>query len=121
MRYCAKLGFRFTHEKLDEEGNPTSIWVEEIVPRTYKADVISTGYRNQQSATDSTVDDYKISNKISVIACDGFTISHLNSIIYCEYLGIKWKVTSVDIQRPRLILTLGGEYHETEDGSGQDF
>ena len=44
MRYCAKLGFRFTHEKLDEEGNPTSIWVEEIVPRTYKADVISTGY-----------------------------------------------------------------------------
>jgi len=119
MRYCATLGFRFTHEKLDEEGNPTSIWVEEIKPRTYKADVISTGYRNQQSATDSTVDDYKISNKISVIACDAFTISHLNSIIYCEYLGIKWKVTSVDIQRPRLILTLGGEYHETENGSGQ--
>jgi len=113
MKYCATLGFRFTHEKLDEEGNPTSIWVEDITERKYKADVMSYGYRNQASENESTVDDYKISNKLSVIACDAFTISHLNSIIYCEYLGIKWKVTSVDIQRPRLTLSLGGEYHET--------
>ena len=115
MRYCSKLGFRETKEKLDAEGNPTSIWIEEITERVYKADVVSNTYRNQQS--ESINDDYKINNKLSVIACDAFTISHLNSIIYCEWLGIKWKVTSVDIQRPRLIISLGGEYNETENES----
>ena len=116
MRYCAKVGFRFTHEKLDEDGNPTSIWVEDIIERPYKADVISYGYRNQPQS-DSINDNYSISNKLSLMACDAFVIYHLNSIIYCEYLGVKWKVTSVDIQRPRLIVSLGGEYNETEDGT----
>ena len=27
-----------------------------------------------------------------------------------EYLGVKWKVSAVEIMRPRLLLTLGGEY-----------
>ena len=111
-RYKATLGFRETYEKLDEEGNPTSIWVEKVINRPYKADVLTNGYRNQ-SNENSAVDDYKINNKLSVLACDAFVISHLNSIIYCEWLGVKWKVTSVDIQRPRLIVSLGGEYHET--------
>ena len=115
MRYNAKVGFRETREKLDDEGRHTSIWVEDILERTYKADVMSFGYRNQQG--ESINDDYKISNKLSILACDAFTISHLNSIIYCEYLGVKWKVTSVDIQRPRLIISLGGEYNETENGT----
>lgn len=114
MRYSAKVGYRFTHEKLDADGNPTSIWIEDITVRTYKADVISNTYRNQQS--ESINDDYKINNKLSIIACDAFTISHLNSIIYCEWLGVKWKVTSVDIQRPRLIITLGGEYNAATNG-----
>ena len=115
MRYCAKLGYRDTVEKLDDNGNPTSIWVDVITERTYKADVISNSYRNQQA--ESINDNYVINVKVSMIACDAFTISHLNSIIYCEWLGKKWKVTSVDIQRPRLIVTIGGEYNESENGS----
>lgn len=109
MRYCAKVGFRFTQEQRDSQDRPNGVFKEEIVERTYKADVMSYGYRNQQG--ESINDDYKINNKLSIVACDAFTISHLNSIIYCEYLGIKWKVTSVDIQRPRLIISLGGEYN----------
>jgi len=114
MRYCAKLGFRDTKEKFDADGNPTSIWVEVITERTYKADVINNTYRNQQQ--ESVNDNYVINVKLSMLACDAFTISHLNSIIYCDWLGHKWKVTSVDIQRPRLIVTLGGDYNEAKNG-----
>lgn len=110
MRYCAKIGFRWTEEERLEDGTPTSVWKEHYEVRTYKADVMSNGYRNQQG--EGINDDYKINNKLSLLACDAFTLSHLNSVIYCELYGIKWKVTSVDIQRPRLIVTLGGEYHE---------
>ena len=70
------------------------------------------GYKNQQG--ESVNDDYKLSNKFSVLACDAFTLSHLNSIIYLEYLNVKWKVTSVDIQRPRLVISIGGEYNDVD-------
>ena len=115
MRYCAKIGFRDTYEKVDEHGNPTSIWVEDITEKTYKADVMSNGYRNQQG--DSINDDYRVNVKLSMIACDAYVISHLNSVIYCEWLGKKWKVTAVELERPRLIVTLGGEYNATTNGS----
>lgn len=109
MRYAAKLAFRYTEEQKDSQGRPNGVFKENFVERPYKADVISLGYRNQ--ASESVNDDFKITNKFSLLACDAFALSHLSSIIYLDYKGIKWKVTSVDIQRPRLILTLGGEYN----------
>lgn len=112
MRYAAKLGYRYTEEQRDSEDRPNGVYKEIYTERPYKADVMSYGYRNQTS--ESINDDYKLTNKFSVLACDAFTLSHLNSIIYIEYLGIKWKVTSVDIQRPRLIISIGGEYNGVE-------
>jgi hypothetical protein len=26
-------------------------------------------------------------------------------------MGVKWKVTNIEVERPRLILTVGGEYN----------
>lgn len=115
MRASATIGFRETIEKMDENGNPTSIWVEKITRRTYKAEVINNTYRNQQG--ESINDNYVINVKLSMIACDAYTISHLDSIIYCEWEHKKWKVNSVDLQRPRIVVTLGGDYNETENGS----
>ena len=31
---------------------------------------------------------------------------------YVEFLGVKWKIESVEVQYPRLILSIGGEWHE---------
>ena len=109
MRYYAKIGYRYTEEQKDSEGRPNGVYKEIYTERPYKADVMTYGYKNQQG--ESVNDDYKLSNKFSVFACDAFTLSHLNSIIYLEYLGVKWKVTSVDIQRPRLVISIGGEYN----------
>jgi hypothetical protein len=30
---------------------------------------------------------------------------------YVEWAGVRWDVTDVEVQRPRLILRLGGVYH----------
>ena len=35
-----------------------------------------------------------------------------NGMRYAEFCGVKWKVTDVKVQYPRLILTFGGIYHE---------
>ncbi len=105
MRYFVKIGYRRTYD----DGN--GLWKEELTERGVKADVLKLDSRNQQNS-DSINDNFTISNRISFVA-DMYALSNFTSIIYCQYLGVKWKVTSVDpSQRPRLILTLGGEYNE---------
>ena len=56
-------------------------------------------------------DNITISNQISIVA-DPFAISNFHNIKYVEYMGTNWKVTSVDVQYPRLLLTLGSVYNE---------
>lgn len=105
MRYYVKIGYKKTYD--DGHG----VWKEELTERGAKADVLKLDSRNQQN-NDSINDNFTISNRISIIA-DMYALSNFTSIIYCQYLGVKWKVTSVDASnRPRLILSLGGEYNE---------
>lgn len=104
MKFSGKIGYRTTIDK----GH--GVWVEDIVERTYKGDITRNSYRNQQG--ENINDDLTISNNVSIVAQDKFTLSNIASIIYCEWNDIKWKVTSVDVQYPRLILSLGGVYHE---------
>ena len=46
------------------------------------------------------------------IVADPFAHENFGSIRYAEFGGVKWKVTDVKVQYPRLILTFGGIYHE---------
>ena len=55
-------------------------------------------------------DDLTIDNRFSIVA-DGFMTSNMTSIRYVEYLNIKWKVVTMDIQPPRLILKVRGVYN----------
>ena len=40
-----------------------------------------------------------------------FLYENSSTIRYVSWLGVRWKVTNIDIQRPRLILTLGEVYN----------
>ena len=55
-------------------------------------------------------DDIIISNEISIIA-DKFAYENFYAMKYVEYSGAKWKITNVEVQHPRLILTTGGIYN----------
>jgi hypothetical protein len=32
-------------------------------------------------------------------------------MLYVEFMGTKWKITNVEVQYPRLILSVGGVYN----------
>lgn len=81
---------------------------EEIVKRNYFGDLIRNA-RQLQSA-DQVNDNLNISNQISIIA-DPYANENFQSIRYAKFMGAKWKVTSVEVQYPRLILQLGGVYN----------
>lgn len=102
MRYFGKIGF----ERTEKTG--VDVYTENIVERDYYGDV-NRNYRRTQTS-DSVNDDIQLTNQISIVA-DPFAIDNFASIRYATYLGSKWNVTSVEVQFPRLVLTLGGVYN----------
>lgn len=101
-KYSGKVGFVIT-----EETSP-GIWKETNTERNYYGDIIRNSRR--WSSTENLNDNLTINVQISIVA-DRFAYENIGAIRYIWYLGVKWKVDSVDIQYPRLSLSLGGEYN----------
>ena len=101
-RWCGVIGYAETLEI--EPG----VWSEEFTERKYYGDLLRNSRRLQGSQQIN--DDITISNQISILA-DPYAVQHFHAIRYAELFGTKWKVASVEVQYPRLILELGGAYN----------
>lgn len=86
------------------------VWEEVITERSYYGDVIRPAQRTPTS--DQINDDVVPSNQISIMA-DAYAYGHWFAIKYIKWMGASWKVTRVEVQRPRLVLSLGGVYRES--------
>lgn len=85
------------------------VWHETLIAEhDYCGDVIKDNRRFQSSGQAN--DDINVTNRISIVA-DQFANSNFKFMRYVVYMGVKWKITDIDVQRPRLILTLGGVYN----------
>ena len=62
------------------------------------------------SGADKVNDDISVENVISIMA-DAYAQEHFSAIRYVKWAGTSWKVTSVTVERPRLLLRLGGVYN----------
>jgi len=65
--------------------------------------------RRYESA-DQVNDNLTIANEISIVA-DPYAYENFHAMRYVEFMGAKWKISNVEVQRPRLILTIGGVYN----------
>ena len=86
------------------------VWVDNIVERHYLFDV-EKDYRKLNTPSDKLNRDIDISNQFSILM-DPFAVQNFHSIRYVEYMGTKWAVNGVQVLYPRLILNVGGIYHE---------
>lgn len=101
-KFFGPIGFATTVE------TRPGVWTEKIVERNYRGDVIRNSRRLQ--TTDQVNDDINISNEISIVA-DPFANGNFHSMRYIGFMGAKWKISSVEVKYPRLILTLGGVWN----------
>ena len=101
-KWYGKIGYAIT-----EETEP-GLWEPKIIERTYYGDMISDLRKRQNSG--EVNDNINLSNVISIVA-DPFVIQNCSLMAYVEIMGAKWKITAVDIQYPRLTLTIGGVYN----------
>lgn len=86
------------------------VWGDTIENREYFGDVIRN--TRQYQTADRLNDNLNISNQFSIIA-DPFAYENFHSMKYIEYMGTKWKISNVEVQYPRLLLTVGGVYNES--------
>lgn len=90
------------------------LWEEQITERPYYGD-LTRNLRRLQSAA-KVNDDVNISNEISIVA-DPFANENFHAMRYVEFMGAKWKIETVEVQYPRLILSIGGLYNDGQSGS----
>lgn len=103
-KFFGKVGYGESVEKPEGSG----IWVDDIREISYYGDVVR-DTRNI-SPSESVNDDLTVGNSISIVA-DAFAFEHFFKMKYVEWSGVLWKVSEVEVQRPRLILRLGGVYN----------
>lgn len=100
MKFSGIVGFWGEEIEVDP-----GVWQPEITERKYVGDVLrnnrSFQQRDQQNANLS------INNQISILS-DLYARQNWHSIRYVIWNGVKWSVDSIELDYPRLTLTLGG-------------
>jgi hypothetical protein len=84
------------------------VWKDKITEYNYYGDVIRDTRRIDKS--DNLNNNINISNTISIIA-DPFANENFHLIKYISWMNSLWEVVNVEVQRPRLILQIGGVYN----------
>ena len=101
-KWFGKIGYAVTAET--EPG----LWEDTIVEREYYGDMISDRRKRQTSG--EVNDNINLANVINIIA-DPFAYENCSRMVYADIMGAKWKITDIEVQYPRLILTIGGVYN----------
>lgn len=102
-KYFGKVGYGPTPVE-----TAPGVWNETIVEREYAGDILRNTRKLQ--AGESVNDDLSVNNSISIVA-DPYANENFFAIRYVQWMGALWTVTEVEVQRPRLLLRLGGVYN----------
>lgn len=102
MKFVGAVGF-----ETSVEVRPSN-WQPVIVERKYRGDITRVS-RSVQSS-EKVNDDITINNEIEILA-DAFAFENFSNIKYVVWMKTKWKVNSITVEAPRLILEIGGVYN----------
>lgn len=107
-KYYGSIGYVSTIE------TSPGVYEEIVTTRNYSGEV----YRlsSSVSGSDSVNDSFNLNNQLSILA-DPYAYQNFHAIRFVNWLGSNWKVTSVEVQFPRLVLSLGGLYNGDTNGS----
>jgi hypothetical protein len=102
MRFHGTVGYG-----TDTETAP-GVWSEVITEREYYGDVLRQARRLEpSSAVPATLNqDVTVENRFSIVA-DAYAYDNFSKMRYVGWNGSNWTITTVEVQRPRLIMTIG--------------
>lgn len=91
-----------------EEETVPGVWGPVEKTRMMKGDVIHQVSRYDKG--EKVNDDIVLNHRISLIG-DSYSFGNYYNLKWVKMGTIKWKVTSIEIKRPRLIVSLGGVWN----------
>ena len=98
-------------------GNVGYAEIVEVRPGVHKETFVERPYRGdfqRKSRRLEIGDDINsesvVSQTVSIVA-DAYAYENFMNIRYLVWMGDKWKVNNVDVERPRLIMTVGAKYN----------
>lgn len=104
-KYICTIGFR------EDKECSSGIWEEVISERKYVCDILQNISRYETG--DKIHDDLTINNQFSIVA-DAYAFQNFFAMRYITWMGSKWKINTITVQHPRLLLTVGGVYNGPE-------
>lgn len=102
-KFYGKVGFVRT------EKTAPGVWTPHKEERSYTGDV-TRNYRRWDTSGNVN-DDFNVTNTISIIA-DNYAYECMGLMRYVVWMGTKWKISSVEVERPRLLISIGGVYDD---------
>ena len=112
-KFFGQVGFVRTIEYPKFSG----IYIEQFKERDYYGDVNRIVRRWESGQKVNS--DITVNNEISIVS-DPFVMKNVPWVRYVVWNGIKWEVSSVEVQYPRLILSIGGVYNGAQARSAED-
>jgi hypothetical protein len=101
-KFHGKVGYVYTKE------TSPGVYTEVVTERDCVGDILRNNKRWEKS--ENLNDDITITNTFSILT-DEYINQNIKNLRYIEWMGAKWKITSFEIQRPRINLTVGGVYN----------
>lgn len=105
-RFFGRVGYGESTETESGSG----VWADVITEHSYYGDIIRNTRNLQPGDNLNPEQKVSVSNIISIVA-DAYANDHFFAIRYVEWAGVLWTVTNVEVQSPRLLLTLGEVYN----------
>jgi hypothetical protein len=105
MRFFGAVGYA------SDEQSASGVWQEVITEVNYYGDVIRNARRLEPPSQVPPVANSGVAleNSFSVIG-DEQAFGNFTKMRYVRWEGLLWAITNVEVRRPRLILTIGGQW-----------
>lgn len=101
-KFSGKIGYA-----IQVESKP-GVWTNQIVEKSYRGDFVLKQQRWE--TTEAVNNNLTLDNSVSIIA-DPYAYTNLGFMKYIIIGGKKWKISSLTINRPRIVIQIGGIYN----------
>lgn len=106
MKYRGEVGFI-----INEETEP-GIWKPYSMVQEVRGEVIQNTVSWNEGDTINS--DVKFQNRISIVLSN-FLTQNMMALRWITYMGVRFKISKIELKPPRMIFTLGDEYIEEGD------
>jgi hypothetical protein len=106
MRFSGTVGFATSTE------TSPGVWADVITERPYFGNIVRDSRRLEGPAQvpPETNADIALGNSFSIVA-DAEAFNTYLKMRYVKWKGNYWTITNVEVSRPRLVLTIGGQWN----------